>query len=531
MVGLALALIASFAPNTELPQGQPNSIHSELLDYHWNTPSFLEHYVYRPFKENSDATPATQRFNGIVYGYLPYWAELNDPIPWQHLTHLAYFSVEMNSDGSLGLDHGWESFGASLVEAGEAQGVAVVLTATYMSNSGIRTLLDNPTSRQAAIDNLIAKVQAVGGHGVNIDFEFVPSAEAGESPTPKENFVTFMTDLTTAFHASIPGSHVSLATPAVDWNGSYDYDELATNTDGMMIMGYGYHWKSGNPGPLAPVASGDTWGVHNLSWTINDYKQWGLEENSDKFILGLPLYGRDWPSTDHTVPGQATGDGAAISLAQCDTRWNNEKLWDEDSQTPYRLYFDEGNPHQFFCEDIPSMEAKFDLIHTATMGGVMFWDLGKVGANHSVWSAVDASFKLTEPEPEPEPEPQENQEPHAHISATRNGFIHTPITLDGRHSFDPDNDELTFSWELIGGPPVPLGHSTAPTLTITATEIGYYSFRLTVSDGLLQHSTHATLSLSRQFTSADIPESCAAASPPILLFFCCGLWLLKRRTC
>ena len=68
MVGLALALIASFAPSTESPQDQPNSVHAELLNYHRDTPSFLEHYVYRPVKDNADATPATQRFNGIVYG-------------------------------------------------------------------------------------------------------------------------------------------------------------------------------------------------------------------------------------------------------------------------------------------------------------------------------------------------------------------------------------------------------------------------------------------------------------------------------
>ncbi|HIA00306.1 MAG TPA: hypothetical protein EYN66_00045, partial [Myxococcales bacterium] len=168
-----------------------------------------------------------------------------------------------------------------------------MLTATMFDRDEIREVLSTADNRTRAIDNLLEIVQDAGADGINIDFEFVPEAQAGESPSPKQNFVTFMADLTTAFHAAIESSHVSLASPAVDWGGTYDYDQLALVTDGLMIMGYGYHWSGGNPGPLSPIVGGGIWGERSLTWTIEDYFAYGGEENKDHFILGLPLYGRE----------------------------------------------------------------------------------------------------------------------------------------------------------------------------------------------------------------------------------------------
>ena len=85
-----------------------------------------------------------------------------------------------------------------------------------------------------------------GADGINIDFEFVPKAA-------RDGFVTFMTELTDAVRAAAPNGgpgHVSLAGPAIDYSGAYDYDVLLENTDGIMVMAYGYHWtRSTTAGP------------------------------------------------------------------------------------------------------------------------------------------------------------------------------------------------------------------------------------------------------------------------------------------
>ena len=527
MLGLVLVMFSSLGG---FPPASTPSPHFEFLEENRQSPSFLESYSYSPFKDEHQPIAAEERFDGIVFGYLPYWADLDAEIPWEHLTHLAYFSVEMNSDGSLGSDHGWESHGEALVQSGRHHGVKVVLTATYMDNEGIRALLANPVSRQRAIDNLLDKVQAIGGQGINIDFEFVPAAATGESPSPKENFVTFIRDLSMAFHTAIPGSHVSLATPAIDWNGSFDYDALAVHSDGLMIMGYGYHWKGGNPGPVAPLASGSTWGTHNLTWTIADYKEWGLEENSHKFILGLPLYGRDWPSENHSIPGQATGTGRAISLSICDGSWGDEKRWDEDAQTPYKLYFEDDTPRQRFCEDTFSMEAKFELIQSQNIGGVMFWDLGKINAGHPLWNTVDSFFKKPAPPSEPSPsESERNESPEAYILTIPTGFVETTLLLDGQQSSDPNNDELTYTWELLSEQNPLLSRLDSPILEFQGREIGDYSFRLTVSDGALQHSAYATITLTQPPSDTAGSSGCQSAPSSIWILILGTLLFFKRR--
>jgi len=217
-----------------------------------------------------------------VFGYHPYWMGTD----WQNynyslLTTVAFFSAEATSTGQLSDLNGWPVTG--LINLAHSHGVDVVLCVTLFSSSAITTLLSNATYRQNLIDNLITQVQAGNADGVNIDFESFPAAQ-------KNNMVQFITDLTNAFHTQIPGSQVTLATPSVDWSNGWDYNALATISDGLFIMGYGYHWSgSSTTGAIAPL----TGGTYNITWTVNDYLT-KTNNQAAKIILGLPYYGREW---------------------------------------------------------------------------------------------------------------------------------------------------------------------------------------------------------------------------------------------
>lgn len=59
------------------------------------------------------------------------------------------------------------------------------------------------------------------------------------------------------------------------------------------------------------------------------------------------------------------------------------------------------------------------------------------------------------------------------------------VTLDGTASSDPDNDPITYSWQLLGGysgPAVTVDDTTAAQPTFATTDNGEYIFRLTVTD-------------------------------------------------
>jgi GH18 family chitinase len=445
----------------------------------------------------SDVATARQaaeprRFDRVVFGYLPYWSDAAD-VPWSHLTHLAHFAVSVNTDGSLGDDHGWSGTrGEALVAAGESWGVPVVLVATLFDTNGIGTLLSSAAARTALVDNLLSAVEAQGGRGVNIDFETVPLAS-------KQVFVDFMGELTTAFHAAIPGSHVSLASPAVDWSGAYDFDALALATDGLAIMGYDYYWSGSNPGPCSPVDSGALWGSRNLRWTVNDYLTFGGEANRGRMFLGFPLYGRDWPSTGTSVPGTRTANGTAVLYAACQEELAlHGKSWDEDSQTPYAAYMDGSQAHQMFCEDDASLEAKLDLVLEYDLGGVMFWALGYVPPDGALWDAIDTRFAAP------------NEAPVAAASAPASVTPGTTVTLDASGSYDPDLDPLTFRWLALEGPPVSIDGFAGAIATAELAEAGTYVVEVTVSDGELETSAAVTIVAG----TTPPPETAATAPPP-----------------
>jgi len=304
-----------------------------------------------------------------VIGYLPYWVGGYSGIRLDVLTQVNYFAAEMSSTGDLTNLHSWgDAASGQLVTDAHAVGTRVCLVTTNFSSSGIHGVVSSPTNRANAIDNLLDQVLLLDADGVDIDFEGMDVAD-------KADLTTFMQELTAAFEGAIADPFITLATPAVDWNGSYDYDELIYASDGLFIMGYGYHWSGGNPGPLAPKSSSTLWGSYSLEWTVQDYLEWGGQANRDEIYLGLPLYGYDWPSTSDAVPGTATGSGTALfydsALAGAATYG---ELWDAESTTPYYMYQD-GGWHQVWYDHADSILAKVDLVVDYDLGGFGFWAL------------------------------------------------------------------------------------------------------------------------------------------------------------
>ena len=74
------------------------------------------------------------------------------------------------------------------------------------------------------------------------------------------------------------------------------------------------------------------------------------------------------------------------------------------------------------------------------------------------------------------------------IADPEEGCLRTTFTLDASPSIEPDFDPLTYLWEQIEGATVlpPVDGSTAKVVSFKAPQDGIYSFRLTVSDDLLE---------------------------------------------
>jgi len=89
-----------------------------------------------------------------------------------------------------------------------------------------------------------------------------------------------------------------------------------------------------------------------------------------------------------------------------------------------------------------------------------------------------------------------NQPPAADAGNNLSITVSTSATLDGSNSSDPDEDTLTFHWEVISQPD---GSSAEPanpesaTSLFTPDRVGSYVLQLTVSDGDKTHSDQMTV--------------------------------------
>ena len=379
-----------------------------------------------------------------VLGYLPYWSYSSGkpyvPLRWDLLTILAWFSVALDADGSVGDYNGWTSAtAASIVADAHAHGVKVLVTVTNFDSGDIATIVGTADRRQVAIQTCIDLMHAQDADGVNIDFEFVPKSA-------KANFVTFMAELKSAVRAEAPNGgdgHVSLAGPAIDWSGAYDYDQLLAQTDGIMVMAYGYHWTRSDPGPLSPLFTGDLWSGKSVAWTIDDYLTFGKAENRGRIIIGLPWYGRSWSVATQAIPGTALGNGTTKTYKSAESEANaNGKGWEPVSLSTYYHSGSGASLRQVWYDDGRSFGDKVAYVDERDLGGIGIWALGYEGASSDLWDAIDDALGgqlPTEPGPEASTEDAGEVPPEATVAPDTQAETTAPEEDEDTGAFDPDD--------------------------------------------------------------------------------------------
>ena len=322
-------------------------------------------------------------YTASVYGYYAYWLGTVDELPWDWLTHVAIFSVDVAGDGTLSGTQHWTDVAEQALALAEPYGVHVHLAVTSFDAGVLDAMLSNPSARTTAVGQLGDLVDAYGGHGVAVDFEGMNAGNIGD-----------LTQFVQELAARV--GEVSVATPAVDWAQAYDYPQLAAAAQSLFIMGYDYHWRGGEPGPVAPLFGGGPWGQYALDWSVADYLATGVPP--EKIVLGLPLYGYTWPTVDGAVPGTATGDASSVlySDAKLDAATYGAQ-WDDTTHTPY--YFPDGNTQTWY-DDASSLDDRIGwALEDQGLGGIGFWALNYDGGDPELWDMVASHTQVDDPDP------------------------------------------------------------------------------------------------------------------------------------
>lgn len=243
----------------------------------------------------------------------------------------------------------------------------LAMVTNNFSGSVAQTLLESGTNRQALINNTLNAIKTNNYKGVNVDIEGIYSAD-------RSYFTTFMSELYNTLHPL--GYEVSVCVPAktVDsttytWNYAYDYAQLSSYADRIIIMSYDEHYPGGQPGPIASI--GWVQNVANYAVTVIP---------TNKIVLGIAAYGYDWSSNGT----KAYGIDAILNLA---VTYGATIQWDSTSQSPYFTYVDgSGLTHNVWFENSTSIGYKLDIVNNLNLAGAAMWRLGL--ENTDYWTTI-----------------------------------------------------------------------------------------------------------------------------------------------
>jgi spore germination protein YaaH len=146
---------------------------------------------------------------------------------------------------------------------------------------------------------------ANGYDGINLDFEAGAASNRGAMSS-------FVAELAGRLHAVGKKLAVDVAAKTADVpdhprSTFYDYQAIAASADVVFVMNWGIHWATSAPGALA-----------DMPWVQDVVSYVNTLPDRQKYVMGAPLYGMDWPNGGGTAnPAKALewSDVAALAAS------------------------------------------------------------------------------------------------------------------------------------------------------------------------------------------------------------------------
>lgn len=238
------------------------------------------------------------------------------------------------------------------------------------------TILNSYTKRQALIESIVEKCVEYGIDGINMDFENMYEAD-------KDEFSRLIIELTPRMQELGAVISVDVTAPDGDpnWSLCYDRNVLGNVADYLVFMAYDqYGISSTKPGTTA----GYNWIETSLKKII-EYD----EVDTEKIILGMPLYTRIWTiNQDGSIASRNVVNMIDINKSIPN---NVEKQWDDNLKQYYVEYKSGKTTKMMWIEDGKSIAEKVSLVTKYKLGGTSCWEKDRETSN--VWTIINQELK------------------------------------------------------------------------------------------------------------------------------------------
>ena len=256
-----------------------------------------------------------------------------------------------------------------LVELKKNNKIYIVLSIGGWTAGGFSEMASTEKRRKAFAKDCKRIVKDFGLDGIDIDWEYPSSSEAGiiSSPADIDNFTLLMKEL-----RKVLGKDYLLSCATIADARFVDFKAIEPYVDLVNIMMY----DVGNP-PYhhASLYRSKMSGRVTAEEALQAHLDAGMPVN--KLVLGVPFYGR-------SVKG--FGDSSYRALVK---RNDATRMWDEVAKVPFLV-----KDGEFVCtyEDAESLSWKCQFIKEKGMRGAMYWEYrcdDEVGTlRNAVWNGV-----------------------------------------------------------------------------------------------------------------------------------------------
>ena len=240
------------------------------------------------------------------------------------------------------------------------------------ADAGIKVtskILNSYTNRQELIQEIVEKCAEYDIDGINIDFENMYQAD-------KDKFSRFIIELMPRMQEIGIVVSVDVTAPDGDpnWSLCYDRNIIGDVADYLVFMAYDQHGSSSTePGTTA----GFNWVETNLKKII-EYDV----VDTEKIILGMPLYTRQWTvAEDGTIKSRSVVTMVNIKIPN-----NIDKQWDDTLKQYYIEYKSGKDTIKMWIEDGTSIKEKVSLVSTYNLGGTACWRKDMETSN--IWTII-----------------------------------------------------------------------------------------------------------------------------------------------
>lgn len=274
---------------------------------------------------------------------------------------------------------------APLLElARQYQAAPIMLLSSITEDGNFSTeragmLFRDITLQDRVFSQILAVMREKGYVGLDIDFEFVNTDDAGD-------FLNFLRRAGEVLHREGYFLHVDLA-PKTNRQQrgllyeAHDYQTIGNLADQVLLMTYEWGYMYGPPMAVAPLDK------------VRQVAEYAVSEISpEKILLGLPNYGYDWtlPYEREVTRAVSIGNDYAVEVA---ARYGSAIQFSQPSASPNFDYWGRiGKKHVVWFEDARSMQEKMNLMDEFGLMGGSYWNVMRPFDQN--WALLSARYHI-----------------------------------------------------------------------------------------------------------------------------------------